>query len=77
MKGESYGYGIWKNLHDEYGMSIKIPSVYQHLSELRTSGLIDQTRIENTYDNRKRAYYALTKKGRNTIKQIGRLSKPS
>ena len=77
LKGESYGYGIWKSLHDEYGMSIKIPSVYQHLSELRTAGLIDQTRIENTYDNRKRAYYALTKKGKNTVKQLSKLSLPS
>jgi len=77
LNGESYGYGIWKNLHEEYGVSIKIPSVYQHLLELRTTGLIDQTRIENTYDNRKRAYYALTRKGRNTIKQLNKLSTSS
>lgn len=74
LTGESYGYGIWKSLYDNYGVSIKIPSVYQHLSELRATGLIDQTRIENTFDNRKRAYYALTKRGRNTIKQLSKLS---
>ncbi len=75
LKGESYGYGIWKCLQEEHGVSIKIPSVYQHLSELTATGLIDQTRIEKTFDNRKRAYYALTQEGRNTIKQLSRLSK--
>ena len=74
LEGESYGYGIWKNLKDIYGISIKIPSVYQHLSELRSTGLVNQTRTESTFDNRKRAYYALTEKGTRTIKQIAKLS---
>jgi len=74
LGGESYGYGIWKNLKDDYGITIKIPSVYQHLSELRSAGLINQTRIESTFDNRKRTYYVLTKKGTRTIKQIAKLS---
>jgi threonine synthase len=75
LKGESYGYGIWKSLQDEYGTSIKIPSVYQHLSELTATGLVDQIRVEKTFDNRKRAYYALTEEGRKTIKQLSRLTK--
>ena len=73
LKGESYGYGIWMNLK-EYGIEIKIPSVYQHLSELRNTGLVNQTRIETTFDNRKRTYYALTENGTKTIKQIAKLS---
>ena len=77
LEGESYGYGIWKNLKEEFGISIKIPSVYQHLSELRSTGLVTQTRIESTYDNRKRTYYALTEKGKITIKQIRKLTSRS
>ncbi len=73
MKGESYGYGIWKNLSEDHGISIKIPSVYQHLSELRSIGLVNQTRTENTFDNRKRTYYALTEEGSRTIKQLAKL----
>jgi threonine synthase len=73
LKGESYGYGIWKNLMEEYGISIKIPSVYQHISELQSTGLVRRTRTENTFDNRKRTYYALTEKGNRTIKQLAKL----
>ena len=73
LEGESYGYGIWKNLIEDHGISIKIPSVYQHLSELRSIGLVNQTRIESTFDNRKRTYYALTKRGNRTIKQLTKL----
>jgi threonine synthase len=73
LNGESYGYGIWKNLMEDYGISIKIPSVYQHLSELRSIGLVNQTRIEKTFDNRKRTYYALSAKGDRTIKQLAKL----
>ena len=74
LGGESYGYGIWMSLKEEYGITIKIPSVYQHLSELRSTGLVNQTRIESTFDNRKRRYYALSEKGKTTIKQIAKLS---
>jgi len=77
LEGESYGYGIWKNLKEEFGISIKIPSVYQHLSELRSTGLITQTRIEGTFDNRKRTYYALTENGRRTMKHLRKLASPS
>ncbi|MCK4566001.1 MAG: helix-turn-helix transcriptional regulator, partial [Candidatus Thorarchaeota archaeon] len=77
LEGESYGYGIWKNLKEEFGIFIKIPSVYQHLSELRSTGLITQTRIESTFDNRRRTYYALTEKGRRTIKQLRKLTSRS
>ncbi|MBE0526713.1 MAG: pyridoxal-phosphate dependent enzyme, partial [Candidatus Thorarchaeota archaeon] len=73
LGGESYGYGIWMNLKEECGIVIKIPSVYQHLSELRSIGLVNQTRIESTFDNRKRRYYALTEEGRRTIKQLTKL----
>jgi threonine synthase len=73
LKGESYGYGIWKKLMEEYVNSIKIPSVYQHISELKSTGLVKQTRTESTFDNRKRTYYALTERGRRTIKQMEKI----
>jgi len=69
-KSESYGYGIWKALLDEYGMDLKIPSIYQHLTELASSGLIISTRVEMTYENRQRSYYALTEKGKWTLNQV-------
>ncbi|MFW9965925.1 MAG: threonine synthase [Candidatus Thorarchaeota archaeon] len=72
-KGESYGYGIWRALVDEYGMRLKIPSIYQHLSELTSSGLIISTRTEKTYENRQRSYYALTERGKWTLNQIRKL----
>ncbi|MFW9974260.1 MAG: threonine synthase [Candidatus Thorarchaeota archaeon] len=74
VDSESYGYGIWRTLVDDFGISIKIPSVYQHLSELRSTGLVSQTRIETTFDNRKRAYYGLTERGQRIIKQLTKLA---
>jgi threonine synthase len=74
-KSESYGYGIWKALLDGYGMNLKIPSIYQHLVELTSSGLIIGTRVEKTYENRQRRYYALTEKGKWTLSQIEKLDR--
>ncbi|MEM3088659.1 MAG: threonine synthase, partial [Candidatus Bathyarchaeia archaeon] len=37
---ELYGYGIWKEIKERYNIIIKIPSIYQHLSELEMLGLI-------------------------------------
>ncbi|MFX1270255.1 MAG: threonine synthase [Promethearchaeota archaeon] len=74
-KCESYGYGIWKALLDEYGMDLKIPSIYQHLTELTSSGLIINTRVEKTYENRQRSYYALTEKGKWTLNQVRKLER--
>jgi threonine synthase len=74
-KKESYGYGIWKVLLDEYEANLKIPSIYQHLAELASSGLIIKTRVEKTYENRHRSYYALTEKGKWTLNQIRKLAR--
>ncbi len=73
-RGESYGYAIWKTLVEEYGTKIKIPSVYQHLSELKNSGLIVQTRSEETYRKRLRNFYSLTEKGLLTLDQLEKLA---
>ncbi|NHJ14138.1 MAG: threonine synthase [Candidatus Thorarchaeota archaeon] len=74
-QGESYGYEIWKKLMYEFGIDVKIPSIYQHLTELTSSGLITGTRIEQTFQRRKRSYYALTEKGKRILKQLTELNR--
>jgi threonine synthase len=71
---ESYGYAIWKSLVEDYGLKIKIPSVYQHLSELKAAGLITATRSEETYRGTKRNFYALTERGHLTLDQIEKMA---
>ncbi|MFQ5833959.1 MAG: threonine synthase [Candidatus Thorarchaeota archaeon] len=71
--GESYGYGIWKSLRDTHGLNLKIPSVYQHLTELTSSGLVISTRTEQTHENRRRSYYALSERGKWTLSQLEKL----
>ncbi len=66
--GDAYGYEIWKKLGEEYDLHVKIPSVYQHLMELKAAGLVIQTRIEHTYQGRPRVYYALSERGRSLMK---------
>jgi len=73
-KGESYGYEIWKGLQEDHGVRLRIPSVYQHLVELKTSGLIASTRSERTFDGRYRRYYELSERGKWTLNQLERLS---
>ncbi|RLI49164.1 MAG: threonine synthase [Candidatus Thorarchaeota archaeon] len=67
--GEEYGYMIWKRLSMEYGIRIKIPSVYQHLAELRAAGLVELTRTERTYQGRTRNYYALSDRGTRIVSE--------
>jgi threonine synthase len=61
---ELYGYAIWKMLSETYGLRMSIPSVYQHLAELTTGGLIVSTRSEITLKRTHRKYYALSERGR-------------
>ena len=72
-KGESYGYAIWKTLVDDMGIKITVPSVYQHLSELKNSGLILRTRSEDTFQKRTRHLYALTQKGNLTLDHLEKI----
>ncbi len=69
--GESYGYEIWKRLRSEYGVSISIPSVYQHLSELRSIGLIAEARPGRPLRGRPRTIYVLTEQGLWVITHLG------
>lgn len=72
-EGDSYGYGIWKRLKEESGLSMSIPTVYQHLSELTRSGLAVSTRSERTIGKRYRNYYTLSEKGKWTLEQLEKL----
>ncbi|MGC8911511.1 MAG: pyridoxal-phosphate dependent enzyme [Nitrososphaeria archaeon] len=63
---DMYGYQIWRSLREKYGLSMKIPSVYQHLSQLIEMGYVRKTFSKNVL-GRKREYYSLTDKGRIAI----------
>lgn len=74
-KQESYGYDIRKKLSENYGVNLKIPSVYQHLSELMSGGLVVKTRISaDPSPGRPRQYYDLTDTGKWTLKQLQKLA---
>ncbi len=61
---ESYGYEIWQSLLHEFGLQVKIPTVYQHLSELERLGLIRKSRVQRVSGELVRNYYSLTSSGR-------------
>ncbi|MCS7116992.1 MAG: threonine synthase, partial [Nitrososphaerales archaeon] len=64
---ELHGYGIWKELSRRFRMDIKIPSVYQHLSELERAGLITRTHTKKVLGRPSRWYYSLTAKGKEVL----------
>lgn len=71
--GEAYGYGIWRALDERYGVQVKIPSVYQHLSELEALGLIEKGRSLEVRGKPTRQCFVLTAKGRETLNTLARL----
>ncbi|MHA2221955.1 MAG: threonine synthase [Candidatus Thorarchaeota archaeon] len=71
LEGESYGYNIWLKLNDG-GIRIKSPGVYQHLSDLVSSGLAVKTKTSHVL-KRKRTYYGISEKGKWTITQLEKL----
>jgi DNA-binding PadR family transcriptional regulator len=70
--GESYGYDIWKKLDEVAGIRLKIPGVYQHLSDLESSGLVVKTRTSQVL-KRTRSYYGISEKGKWTVTQLEKL----
>ncbi len=66
--GNSYGYAIWKYLGGK-GFSLKLPTVYQHLSELERMGLIKM--ISKRGFKRQTTVYSLTTRGRDALKYLG------
>lgn len=69
LEKDDYGYGIWKRLKKEKGISISVVSVYQHLSELEAANLIKKGRIETSPKRRLRVLYVLTQKGQRFMRE--------
>jgi len=59
-KGYNYGYSIWKFIKD-LGVDIRLPTIYQHLSELERMGLIKVVTTKGV--GRLSTIYTLTKRG--------------
>ena len=66
--GNSYGYAIWKYL-GRRGIAIKLPTIYQHLSELERMGLIKI--ISKSGLKRQTTIYGLTTRGRYVLRYLG------
>ncbi len=62
-EGADYAYSIRRRLADDYGRSMSLVSVYQHLNELESVGLIAVERHERSPERRVRVYYSLTESG--------------
>jgi threonine synthase len=60
---DMYGYQIWKELREKYSVDVKVPTIYQHLSELIKRGYLKKIESKMVL-GRKREYYSLTDKGR-------------
>ncbi|MCS7136272.1 MAG: threonine synthase [Nitrososphaerota archaeon] len=66
QKHPAHGYLLWKTLMREFGLTITLPSMYQHLKELMEAGLITVVK-EGPPSERKKKVYVLTKKGEATL----------
>ncbi|MGV9102626.1 MAG: threonine synthase [Promethearchaeia archaeon] len=66
---ESYGYQLWKDLAERFGIEIRVATVYQHLKELEEQGLLTSTKMEQA--PRKTKYYTLTEKGEWSLEKLG------
>lgn len=60
-EGEAYGYEIWERLEKP----MKYQAVYQHIRELESLGLIEESRKKG-----RRIYYCLSPKGRRILENI-------
>lgn len=59
-KGKDYGYHIRKVLEQKYGVSVSLPTVYQHLKELTDLGLLTKVSSQN---GRGKNFYFLSERG--------------
>jgi threonine synthase len=64
----AHGYRIWKALASEFGVSVKLPSVYQHLTELEGLNLIARARPSVSATKREIFQYQLTERGREVLR---------
>lgn len=71
-----HGYGIQKELATRYGIKIKYPSIYEHLTELASAGLIQPLISDKIKNKRFRKRYTLTDFGREYYKRISQQGLP-
>jgi threonine synthase len=69
-KGPNYGYGLWRQLHSEGGLTTA--SVYQHLSELEGFDMV-RRRGSLSAKGRVRVVYELTRRGADFLRIADRL----
>jgi len=65
-----HGYEIRRKLAEIHGVRISTASIYQHLTELVDSGLVEQIPTQQSTGTRVRKTYTLTTLGRRTASQI-------
>ena len=65
-----HGYGIWLGLRRKSSLKISLASVYQHLGELELLGLLKKGEAYVSDENRRRRYYTITEKGKETLKRL-------
>ena len=61
--GSDYAYSIRRKLADDFGRSMSLVSVYQHLKELEALSLIVVEKHERSPERRMRVYYSATENG--------------
>ena len=69
-EGEAYGYRIWRDLDERCGVRVKVPSIYQHLSELEALGLVEKSKSLAVHGRPTRRCLTLTAKGRETLNAL-------
>ena len=62
-----WGYELWKALKTAYGLEFKLPTIYQHLSELLRMGLIVSKPPERGFGRRMVRKYHLTESGKRVL----------
>ena len=72
--GEQYGYFVWKELSQRFGIKIKIPTVYQHLADLERLALIGQTKTAKVFGTPERKYYSITDRGQAVLEALKRMN---
>lgn len=69
----AHGYGIWRELRECYMKNIRIPSVYQHLTELEALGLSERDGLKAVAGSRRRRYYSITERGLEILRTFDKL----
>lgn len=70
---EIYGYNLWKKLKERFDIDIRVPSVYQHLAQLESMGLIKRVRSQRVLGKPERHYYRITARGEVALRSLGKV----